>query len=123
MRVLLIHGDSPNGYLHKTTLLGFEPTIDVSVARTADEIRELPVPTLILLDLVLPPSLEILQWFRSEKSYLPVPVIALSSPQTAERVGRAYELGANACVMKAEDGGLMDEVARGIGSYARVMES
>jgi hypothetical protein len=25
--------------------------------------------------------------------------------------------------MKAEDSGLMDEVARGIGSYARVMQS
>jgi DNA-binding response OmpR family regulator len=91
LRVLLIHGDSPDGYLHKTTLLGFEPTIDVSVARTADEIRKLPVPTLILLDLdlVLPPSLEILQWLRSEKSYLPVPVIALSSPQTVERASAA----------------------------------
>ncbi len=95
LRVLLIHGEGPEGNLHKTTaLFGAEPIIDVSVARHTYEIGNHPAPTLILLDLDLarPPALEVLQWLRAQKPYAQIPVIALTSPHTVKRVNRAYEL-------------------------------
>ena len=59
----------------------------------------------------------------SVKPYSQVPVIALTSSQTSDRINRAYELGVNSCVMKSESGGLQSEVARGIGSYAKCLKS
>ena len=122
LRLLLIHGDRPRDLLYKTILSSVEPAMDISIAQTREEIESHPLPVLILLDLdlSLPSSLEILEWLRSEKSYHQIPVIALTSTQTADRVNRAYELGANSCVMKTENG-LMAEIARGIASFARIL--
>jgi DNA-binding response OmpR family regulator len=96
----------------------------ISVAETTEEIQGTPLPELILLDLDhwRPPSLEILKWLRSQKPYARIPVIALTSAGATDRVSRAYELGANSCVMKHENGGLIEDVARGIGSYAKVLQ-
>jgi CheY-like chemotaxis protein len=125
LSVLLIPGDQAQDSLRNTMRLSGELAMDVSVARTPVEVRSKPVPDVILLDLSLaqPSSFEILQWLRSENPYLEIPVIALSSANIADSVERAYQLGANACVLKRNDGGLDDEVVRGIGSYAKALKS
>ncbi len=125
LSVLLIPGDQAQDSLRNTMRLSGELAMDVSVARTPVEVRSKPVPDVILLDLSLaqPSSFEILQWLRSENPYLEIPVIALSSANVADLVERACQLGANACVIKRNDGGLDDEVVRGIGSYAKALKS
>jgi DNA-binding NarL/FixJ family response regulator len=125
LRVLLIHGDRRSDSQYATSFCAAEPAISVSIAQTPQEVRNQPIPGIILLDLELshPPSLDMLLWLRSEDPYTRIPVIAITSPRTAHHVNRAYELGANSCVMQDESGGLVDEIARGIGSYARVLQS
>ena len=121
--VLLIHGECARDCRHRMFFEGVDPAIGFFVARTFDELRRQPLAKLVLLDLDLahPPALEVLRWLRAEKTWGPVPVIALASKTSADRVSPAYELGASGCVMKSDNGGVMEEVVRGISSYARVL--
>ncbi|HYG36168.1 MAG TPA: response regulator [Clostridia bacterium] len=60
------------------------------------------LPCLILLDLKMPriSGLELLHWLRHESGLPQLPVVVLSSSAHLEDVDRAYELGANAFVVK-----------------------
>lgn len=121
-RVLLIHKERARDVLYRKTLSEAEPAIEVSFAETMEDVRSFPLPEVILLDLSSPSSLEILLWLRSEKHYDRIPVITLTSSEDAAPVNRAYELGANSCVMKSENG-LLAETARGIAGFARVLKA
>jgi len=62
-----------------------------------------PLPSLLLLDLKLPRKngFEVLDWLRSQPVPLKrLPVIILSSSSQPVDVNRAYELGANAYMVK-----------------------
>jgi len=61
-----------------------------------------PLPHLILLDLQLPhlTGLQVLEWIRSQPALKPLIVIILSSSIHEGDIRRAYELGANAFLVK-----------------------
>lgn len=70
-----------------------------------------PLPKLVLLDIKLPrkSGFEVLQWLRSHPVLKGVPVIMLTSSSQPFDVRRAYELGANAYLVKPMD---VDEIVR-----------
>lgn len=69
------------------------------------------LPTLVLLDIKLPrkSGFDVLQWIRAHPVYKGVPVIMLTSSSQPLDVRRAYDLGANAYLVKPMD---VDEIVR-----------
>jgi DNA-binding response OmpR family regulator len=69
------------------------------------------VPTLVLLDIKLPrkSGFDVLQWIRAHPVFKGVPVIMLTSSSQPLDVRRAYDLGANAYLVKPMD---VDEIVR-----------
>jgi CheY-like chemotaxis protein len=63
---------------------------------------EYPLPCLLILDLKMPrkSGMDVLRWLRREPALNCLPTIVLSSSAHRYDVGRAYELGANAFVIK-----------------------
>ncbi len=61
-----------------------------------------PLPVLALLDLRLPRAsgLEVLAWIRSRPGLKRLPVVVLTSGGNPADIARAYELGANSCLLK-----------------------
>jgi DNA-binding response OmpR family regulator len=121
--LLLIHGDRDEDVQFRSALRGADPDLRLHIARHPREVDLYPVPKLILLDLDLcqPPALEMLEWLRSGRLYDRVPVIVLSSSGETDQVTRAFELGALSCVLKPASSGLLDGVAKGIGTYAKLL--
>jgi CheY-like chemotaxis protein len=64
-----------------------------------------PLPSLILLDLKLPKmsGFEVLQWVRANPAFCRIPVIMFTSSKETVDVDRAYQLGANAYLLKSVD--------------------
>jgi two-component system response regulator len=83
-----------------------------------DNRNEFPLPYLILLDLKLPqvPGLEVLKWIRQEAD-LKIPVVILTSSQSSEDVAAAYDLGANAYLVKPSDTVKLAELAKSIKDF------
>jgi CheY-like chemotaxis protein len=69
------------------------------------------LPKLLLLDIKLPgrSGFDVLEWIRSHPALKGVPVIMLTSSSQPLDVRRAYDLGANAYLVKPMD---VDEIAR-----------
>ncbi|MEW6366732.1 MAG: response regulator [Acidobacteriota bacterium] len=61
-----------------------------------------PFPSLVILDLVLPgrSGLDVLRWMRLQRPTGDLPVIVLTGSREAEVIRHAYELGANAYLVK-----------------------
>lgn len=61
-----------------------------------------PLPSLVLLDLKLPrlSGFEVLEWIRSQPGLRCLPIIVLTSSKAKRDITRAYELGANAYLIK-----------------------
>lgn len=66
-----------------------------------DRVR-FPLPCLIILDIKMPrrTGIEVLEWLRAEPALRKLPVIMFSSSAQPADVDRAYELGANAFIVK-----------------------
>ncbi len=66
---------------------------------------ESPIPDLILLDLNLPvkDGLEVLREIKSTPHLRRIPVVVLSSSESAQDIARAYELYANCYITKPSD--------------------
>jgi DNA-binding response OmpR family regulator len=79
---------------------------------------EFPLPSLVLLDLKLPlvPGLQVLKWIRRERSLF-IPVVVLSSSENEEDIAAAYELGANAYLVKPSDTRHLCEIAKAIKDF------
>lgn len=78
-----------------------------------------PLPSLVLLDLKLPKrsGFEVLRFLRGQGATRHTPVVVLTSSNQREDVDRAYEIGANAYVVKpARLDGLL-EVAKALDAY------
>jgi CheY-like chemotaxis protein len=80
--------------------------------------RGFPLPALMLLDLKMPnlSGFGVLQWLRAQEGLKRLPVTILSSSELQEDIDRAYELGANAYVVKPFQA---DEVQK---AYNRAVE-
>lgn len=61
-----------------------------------------PLPCLLILDLKMPrkTGIEVLQWLQTQPALQSLPVVVLSSSAQRHDIDRAYELGANAFVVK-----------------------
>jgi DNA-binding response OmpR family regulator len=72
-----------------------------------------PLPSLLLLDLKLPhvPGLEVLKWIRQDAG-LCTPLVILSSSENEHDIAAAYELGANAYLVKPSDTRKLYEMAK-----------
>jgi CheY-like chemotaxis protein len=75
-----------------------------------------PSPCLVLLDLKLPQKmgLEVLQWIRSQPALKTLIVIVLTSSIHEGDVRSAYELGANAFLVKPSDTDTLADICRAI---------
>jgi CheY-like chemotaxis protein len=66
---------------------------------------EFPLPYLVLLDLKLPyvMGLDVLTWIRDQPQFKSTIVIVLTSSRHIGDIGKAYQLGANAYLVKPAD--------------------
>jgi CheY-like chemotaxis protein len=64
-----------------------------------------PIPSLVMLDIKMPrvDGFEVLQWIRSHPEWRAIPVIVLTTSCYASDIERAYNLGANSFLTKAND--------------------
>jgi len=67
--------------------------------------QQFPLPCLVLLDLKLPlkMGLEVLEWIRGQAQFRSLIVIVLTSSIHEGDIKRAYDLGANAFLVKPSD--------------------
>ena len=78
-----------------------------------------PLPRLLILDLKMPrrTGLEVLAWLHEQPELHCLPVIVLSSSAQARDIEKAYDLGANAFVVKPAGVEKRVELARLIGAF------
>lgn len=87
--------------------------------RREDPFTDAPRPGLILLDLNLPrvDGHEVLSVIKTDPELLRIPVVVLTTSQSAEDVARTYDLHANAYVSKPVDFDRFLEVIRQIDNF------
>src|SRR6266487_3652096 len=78
-----------------------------------------PLPCLTLLDLKLPRvmGLEVLKWMREQPGLKNLPVIILTSSRLGPDIERAYELKANAYLVKPSSPPELRKIATGIKEF------
>jgi len=88
------------------------------IGKFADR-QEFPLPCLVLLDLKLPQKmgLEVLEWIRQRSAVKSLVVIILSSSVHEGDLRRAYELGANAFLVKPSDANTMAEMCKALNHF------
>ena len=81
----------------------------------ADRVK-FPIPGLVLLDLKLPHrmGLDVLRWIRQQPRLKALIVIILTASVNEADVQRAYELGANAFVVKPSGAAELADIARAL---------
>jgi CheY-like chemotaxis protein len=83
---------------------------------------DLPLPALVVMDLKMPrrDGLQALEWIRSRVELRAVPVVIFSSSAHRHEVRKAYELGANAFLVKPPSLGERAEIARFLKDWLRL---
>jgi CheY-like chemotaxis protein len=78
-----------------------------------------PFPGLVILDLKMPGvgGFDVIRWMRSHPQAKLVPIIVLSSSSLPSDVNRAYELGANAFMVKPADHKALERLLNTIGEF------
>jgi CheY-like chemotaxis protein len=101
------------------------PNVRCCIARSREEISTHAVPHVMVLDLdiVGDGAFELLRWARTQPHYKQIPVIVLTSSHARADVDRAYDLGANSCLLKPQESSLFDGIARGLGTYASLLNN
>jgi CheY-like chemotaxis protein len=61
-----------------------------------------PMPKLIVMDIKMPrkSGFEVLEWIKGDGPLCRIPIVIVSSSDSPEDINRAYELGANAYMVK-----------------------
>jgi CheY-like chemotaxis protein len=78
-----------------------------------------PFPGIIILDLKMPgvTGFEVIEWMRKNERTGLTPIIVLSSSSLPEDINRAYQLGANAYMVKPTDHQSLERLLRTIGEF------
>jgi CheY-like chemotaxis protein len=78
-----------------------------------------PMPQLIVMDLKMPgrSGLEVLEWLKKDSTLKRIPVIILSFSDLPSDINRAYELGANAYMVKPVDFQAVEDLFLSITRY------
>jgi CheY-like chemotaxis protein len=78
-----------------------------------------PLPRLVLLDLKMPRlnGFDVIAWMRRHYPWKLTPIIILSSSALPQDVNRAYELGANAYMVKPADYRALERLFRTIADF------
>src|SRR5687767_1280686 len=78
-----------------------------------------PLPRLVLLDLKMPRlnGFDVIVWMRRHYPWKLTPIIILSSSALPQDVNRAYELGANAYMVKPADYRALERLFRTIADF------
>jgi CheY-like chemotaxis protein len=110
MKILLVDDSDADVYLFQEAFRGLQSVHELEVARDGEQaLQHLHaaagpeyLPAMILMDLNLPKvdGFEVLRAIREDPKLRAIPVIVLSSSSDERQVYRAYEMGANAYVVK-----------------------
>ena len=78
-----------------------------------------PLPVLMLMDLKMPrkSGLEVLAWVRQQPGLKRLPIIVMTSSNQSPDVNRAYELGANSCLVKPAGFDRLLELVKNLDMY------
>lgn len=81
--------------------------------------EKFPIPNLILLDLKMPflSGLEVLKWIRTESELRQLPVVMFTSSKEEVDLEQAYQLGANAYVVKPAGSDELLELVKAIWNF------
>lgn len=109
--ILLVAAHQPDLELIRRELLTREPGMVLEIARDARAARAYlkswdegaPTPVLILIDVSLPGSLDVLQALKDHPRYRVLPVVMLTAPNDQQAIDRCYSLKTNSCVIKPFD--------------------
>jgi CheY-like chemotaxis protein len=78
-----------------------------------------PLPKLIVMDIKMPrkTGFDVLEWVKSNGPLRRIPIVIVSSSDRAQDVNRAYELGANAYMVKPVDFRAVEHLFQSITHY------
>jgi len=78
-----------------------------------------PFPGLVILDLKMPgvTGFKVIEWMRKNTPTKLTPIIVLSSSSLPADINRAYELGANAYMVKPADHHALERLLQTIGEF------
>jgi len=78
-----------------------------------------PLPKLIVMDIKMPrkTGFEVLQWIKRDGPLRRIPIVIVSSSDRTEDINRAYELGANAYMVKPVDFRAVEHLFASITQY------
>ena len=113
MKILLVDDSEADVYLFQEAFRAVQSVHELEIARDGDQaLQHLHaaaanqfLPALILLDLNLPKTngFGVLRAIRGDSKLRAIPVIVISSSSDGRQVRRAYEMGANAYMVKPLD--------------------
>ena len=118
-QTILVIDDDPNDqFFIKRELTKLGPHVSVAFANDGEEAlaylkgeskfsdrNAFPLPSIMFLDLKMPrlSGFEVLQWLKSDPTFKSTPTIVLSSSDLQSDIDKAYQLGANAYLVKPAD--------------------
>ena len=130
--ILLVEDEESSAFLfqHTITELGILHPLQVAQdgreamdylegnGRFADR-TTFPIPSLIVLDLKMPriTGFEVLDWVRKQPELRRLIIIVMSASASESDVNRAYELGANAYIVKPSGMEKLGDVLRSIRDF------
>lgn len=78
-----------------------------------------PLPRLVVMDIKMPrkTGFEVLEWVKSDRRLRLLPVVIVSSSDNPADINRAYELGANAYMVKPVDFRAVEHLFASITQY------
>ncbi len=107
----------------KRALSNFSSDCQIHSAETCDEIAALPLPSLILLDLLLAsePASKVLVWLRAQPTYRDIPVFVLGSESVERDITEAFRRGAGSCFVLTGARDQFEPLAEGLAIYASLL--